>query len=687
MGSNVGFLSYAFAGTVFFVAAFTLVAVSRLRHPGMLLSIACLAASAWAWLCALTGFSPYPNVLVDLAEITRNTIFLLFIADGLGGFGDGDGSARARTRTLQFVILTAGALGIGVRFAADSWGPGVTATMILHALTAIAGMFMVEQLFRNVHQDSRWGIKFLCIGLGTIFAYDFFLYSQALLYVSVNINLWDARGLVSAVAAPLIIASASRNPQWAIRIKLSRHAAFHTMTLFGAGTYLVVMALTGYYLRVAGGSWGAVLQIFFFFATSVLLATLLFSGKIRARLRVMLSKHFFSHQYDYREEWLRLNRTILSFESSDQIYEAAIRAIAALVESPGGALWIAKNSAQNHQFVAKVNMQVPDHDLPTDDSMAVFMKDTGWIINLDEYEPGHKNYRGMTLPAWINEIQDAWLIVPLALQGRLLGFVILSQPLVKMEFNWEVGDLLKAAAHQLANTLAQKQASEALLVAKQFDSMNRMSAFIVHDLKNLVAQLSLMLSNAEKHKANPEFQDDMIETVENSVAKMNRMLLQLKRGDAQDNTPGLVKLDEIVKDALRSKSSLKPVPSLIVDSSPQAMADHEKLVRVVGHVIQNACEATPYDGKVSVRISTLDDGAVIEVKDTGQGMEASFVRERLFKPFDSTKRSGMGIGAYECQEYMRELGGRVEVESAPGQGTLFRLTLPSRRQDFATQTG
>jgi signal transduction histidine kinase len=105
-------------------------------------------------------------------------------------------------------------------------------------------------------------------------------------------------------------------------------------------------------------------------------------------------------------------------------------------------------------------------------------------------------------------------------------------------------------------------------------------------------------------------------------------------------------------------------------------AEREKLVRVVGHLVQNAIEATPYTGKVSVTLARADAWAVLKVEDTGAGMDADFIRERLFRPFASTKGTGMGIGAYECKEYVQELNGTIQVASIPGRGTQFSVRLP-----------
>lgn len=279
-------------------------------------------------------------------------------------------------------------------------------------------------------------------------------------------------------------------------------------------------------------------------------------------------------------------------------------------------------------------------------------------------------------PSWLLASDKAWLVIPLLWHENLSGFVVLAKSMSQPGMDWEINDLLKTAARQAAAHLAQAQAAEALTVARQFESFNRAAAFVVHDIKNLIAQLSLLLANAEKHKHKPEFQADMLATIESSVTRMNRMLLKLSDAtEASDKS--CVDLDAILREVMHSKSAYSLKPELQIEAAGlRVKAEREKLVRVIGHLVQNAIEATPYTGKVSVKLGRVDDWAELTVADTGSGMDATFIRERLFRPFASTKGTGMGIGVYECKEYVQELNGNIQVASTPGRGTMFTVRLP-----------
>jgi len=555
-----------------------------------------------------------------------------------------------------------------------------------HLVLSVTGLVLVEQLYRNVVPLQRWGIKFLCLGLAGLFVCDFYLYSEALLFRRIDEDIWAARGLVNVLVVLLLAVASARNPHWSLDISVSRGIVFHSTAMLSAAVYLLVMAGAGYYIRYFGGRWGAVLQIMFLFGAILLLIVILFSGTLRARLKVFLSKNFFSYRYDYREEWLRFTRTLSEGEPGVRLRERSIQAIAELVDSPGGGLWLAPDSGAFEQ-VARWNMLSITGIEQPDGSLCRFLQKRQWVIDLAEYEMRPEYYEDLEMPDWPREIPQAWLIVPLMLHEQLLGFVVLARSKGKISFNWEVSDILKTAGRQVASYLAQLEAANALLVARQFESFNRMSAFVVHDLKNLIAQLSLLLSNADKHKHNPSFQEDMIGTVANSVEKMNRLLAQLRGTYTLEPTVPIL-LGVLLQQLVAAKAGSRPMPDLELCGGEVHVLGHAaRLERVVGHLVQNAIDATPPEGRVTVGLLGQNGSAIIAIADTGTGMSEEFARNRLFRPFESTKAMGMGIGTYEARQYVLELGGRIEVESKEGHGSVFRVVLPLYAPLPATETG
>ena len=168
----------------------------------------------------------------------------------------------------------------------------------------------------------------------------------------------------------------------------------------------------------------------------------------------------------------------------------------------------------------------------------------------------------------------------------------------------------------------------------------------------------------------------MLMTVEHSVDRMKQLMMQLREGTTPVDAPSAVDLGVVVGRIGRAKGSQHPVPEIRIDKKLTAQGHEDRLERVIGHLVQNSIDATDEAGRVWIRVAEQDGLAMVEVGDTGHGMTAEFVRERLFKPFQTTKATGMGIGAYESFQYVQELGGRVQVDSAPGAGTKVRLLLP-----------
>ena len=685
MAIPIGTLSYAAAAAAFLFLSLLLMTSWRGRVPGMLLAMASLMTAAWAGAEAYCAAQPGSGIrLAQSLEVLRSAAWFAFLLVLL---------AYSR-KTVRPLRLVAGALGIfcAVVLIATLYTGASAAKpdlfgIVSRLLLAITGMVLVEQLYRNVHPQQRWGIKFLCLGLGGMFACDFYLYSDTLLLRQVNHDIWAARGVVNAFVVPLLAVASARNPRWSLDVFVSRQVLFHSTAMLGAAVYLLVMAAAGYYIRYFGGSWGRVFQVTFLFGALLLLLVILFSGTLRARLKVFLSKNFFSYRYDYREEWLRFTRTLSEGEPGVRIRECSIQAIAELVDSPGGALWLSQDQSAAFELVAHWNMPSAKGIEQADSPLCQFLEKRQWVLNLEEYDTQPEFYEGVTMPEWLRSIPRAWLVVPLILHERMLGFVVLARSKGRIHVNWEVNDLLKTAGRQAASYLAELEAAKALLVARQFEYFNRMSAFVVHDLKNLVSQLSLLLSNADKHKHKPAFQEDMIQTVAHSVEKMKRLLFQLRGGYTLE-PPVPVALDDLLQQVVVARAGLKPAPRLESPGNGVSVVAHrERLDRVIGHLVQNAVEATPPEGSVVVQLLRQNGSAVIQIADTGCGMSEQFIRYRLFKPFESTKAMGMGIGTYEAREYVRELGGRIEAESREAQGTIFRVMLPLYVPELAAAAG
>ncbi|MFO1320396.1 MAG: XrtA/PEP-CTERM system histidine kinase PrsK [Burkholderiales bacterium] len=677
---------YAIGALAYLAFALQITRGSRLAGRGGLLLLAAITSAIWEFSGLWLALQPSPALMLAsfLADGLRIGIWCGFVLVLLPQFrvlrweialkpmGRWLGSAG--------LILTLWGVYVGsFLFSARDVGLSDPSDALFGAsvAAAVVGLSLSEQLYRGTPESARWGIKPLCLGLAATSAFDLFMFSDALVTKVLDGQIWTVRGLIHALAIPLFMVATARNKGWTIDLSVSRTIVFRSTALVLSGLYMLIVAGAGYYVRFFGGDWGRAFQVTLFFVAMLLLALVLLSGSVRARLRVFINKNFFSYRYDYREEWLRFTRLLSGATESSGIEERSIRALADLVESPAGVQWW-KGEEERYRPVGAWNASMPGNDEPQDAAFVQFMARTGWVIDIQTYRTSSARYPGLELPLWLTDQADAWLLIPLFVGDSLDGFVLLTSPRTPLELNWEVLDLLKTAARQAATVIGQVRATEALVEAQQFGAFNRMSAFVVHDLKNLVAQLSLMLKNAERHSANPEFQNDMRLTIEHVVDRMNRLLQQLRSGTAPIANVSPVDVAEVVARISGVFAKQGRRLEMELTKGLWAMAHEERLERVIGHLVQNAFDATGGKGIVKVATYVQDGAPMVEVRDDGKGMSPEFIRNELFKPFRSTKETGMGIGAYESRQYLTEIGGRVIVDSTEGVGTTFRVLLPAR---------
>jgi putative PEP-CTERM system histidine kinase len=676
-------ISYLTAALAFLVLA--ILVLTRWRNrPGSLWIIgAALLSVLWALFLALISrqFPSDAAVSGGILEVGRNAGWFAVMLSTLAVGSDGARMDR-RTMRLWIALTAAFLLAVSIPIAFPNWaGSGRWHGMAILLMT-IAGLVLVEQVYRNTPPQRRLGVKFLALGLGGLFAFDLFLFADLVLFRMLESPTWQARGFVNALVVPLIAVSIARRPSYRNGPVISRRLLFHTASLTGAGLYLVAVGAAGYYLRHMGGELGALLQVTFLFGAALILTLVLFSGSFRARLRVFLSKHFFKYKYDYREQWLHFTETLSTEDGSLPFNERAIHAIGSLVESPGGLLWVRREDG-SCTLEGVHNLGEPAYPPEAADSLLVeFLARTGWVIDIAEYRREPPIYRNLQLPDWLLRDPRHWAVIPLLKADGLGGFVVLATPLAPHRIDWEERDLLKTAGRQLAVYVALVRTGEALLEARQFEAFHRLTAFLVHDLKNVSAQLSLICANAERHRDNPEFVADAFQTVANARDRLERTQAQLRNVQPRPGKPRqVIALAELLSEVVAGSQTARPVPLLEIREPAEVTGDPDGLKNVLLHLVRNAQEATPDDGRVQLTLYTEDAWAVILVEDNGSGIDEEFLRRRLFRPFQTTKgNAGMGIGLYEARDQILRMGGRIDVHSRVGEGTLFTLRLPRHGQ-------
>lgn len=679
---NISLILFSAGALAYFGAALVLVRNrAKIFVPALaILTLAGLAA--WQALLAWNAAQALPANLLIGAELGRAVVligFMHFTLRAAAGAGLTRGAVGA---TVAFAIVLPAVLS----YVYPVLVPAIARDFVL--LRAWTGVFVsvglligLEQVFRNAGAPLTV-LHFTCLALGITVVYDLYLFSDTLIFERLEVETWRARGGINAIAAVFLAVSVSRS-RVARAISFSRNVVFYSASLTMAGLFLLTVSVVGYAMRKSGGSWGTVLQLMLFFSALLFVVASAISPRMRDRLRNYITTNFFVLRYDYRQEWLHLIGELSRTDSEEHLYVRAIRVLADLYKCPGGVLWLRQE--ERFAVAAVCRMRRPeDCEEPVDSRFCVPLAQ-GWIYDLAVTPP-----RGVELPplpAWIAQVPDLGVVVPLLVEKDLIGFIGLQRSLGFSALTWEDLEILKTAARQVASYIARHQAAEQLARARQFDTYHQLTAFIMHDLKNLIAQQELVVKNAAKHKENPAFVEDAIDTIQNSVARMSTLLGKLQQREPADPRP--VALREVLVEAVRKNQAQKPKPALRIEH-PEArvLSDRDHLVMILSHIIKNAQEATRKDGFVDVTLRCENGHAVVVVEDNGSGMDEEFVRTRLFRPFESTKAGkGMGIGTFQAREFIRSLGGDIVVSSKPGAGSTFTLTIPLALTDESLKVG
>jgi putative PEP-CTERM system histidine kinase len=633
------------------------------------------------WSIFLSMLDPH-DVMTQLAESARNLAFLTFMYGILREAGDGGGQRGVKA------VFAAVAGVVGLQIVIGGIISEYQSTPVVYDALASAGqmigltiaagsLILVHNLYGQAAPTSRNALRYPMVALAAMWAYDLHLYTVAHFTHGQAADLFAMRGIVLAMLVPLFALGLRDNPVW--KVQISRAATFQTISVVLILVYLIAMMSASRAIEAVGGDWGRVAQIGIILIMTLAALVLLPSARARAWFRVFLAKHVFEHRYDYRQEWLRFTDTIgREGEDSPSLEERVVKALCDIGGAPAGLLLLV--DAQYR--LSPAARWLSDAELPANgedaEALMRFIEAEAYVVDFDAIRGGHlaESRHRHAVPAWLAELERAWAGIPLIHAGKLVGLVILEHPPFRRPLDWEDFDLFRTAGIQAASYIAEARGQQALADARRFDEFNRRFAFILHDVKNLVSQLSLVARNAERHADNPEFQADMIATLQSSVKKLNDLLARLSLGAARDSDPPrAVKIDVLVEGvaAARRRAHRLQVSG---EDGLVARADAAGLERALAHLVQNAIEASGPDDPVELLYAESGGDVIIEVIDRGPGMSEEFVRTRLFQPFVSTKESGFGIGAYEARSLIEAMGGRLDVESEVGRGTRFTLILP-----------
>lgn len=675
---TIGLLHMFCAGISLAVAGWIL--SKRDRHGPAATSEAAALGLTACWALALLSVGRGSVAATALFSVMQLAwLWMLYRLFGHDARDKGVGLIRPVVLALAFVELLQLALLAALQ--ADD-GAAASQAITTYAVTfrllfCIGGLVLVHNLYAGASQQARQTLGWPAAALALAWLYELNLWTIAYLGDGPPETLQELRGLVMLSAAGMLAIGALRH-DGNLRFGPSRSFTFQSFSLLVIGGYFLGMVFVSRGLAYAGGEFARLAQMGFLALAGAIALAVLPSRRMRGWFRVTVTKHLFQHRYDYRAEWLRFTSTMgRAGPDSPPLGQRIVQAVADIADSPGGILL---TPGDEGGFTLEARWQWREIDVPGEGlspAGARFFEQSQFVVDLDDLRRGPvEGIPESAHPRWLADEPSAWALVPLLHYERLVGIVVLARPSQVRRLDWEDFDLLRVVGRQVASYLAEQSSQDALGESRRFDEFNRRIAFVMHDIKNLASQLSLLARNAEKHAENPAFRADMLLTLRNSSDKLQALLARLGRyGQHSGDALAPVAIDELLAklaDRYRGQHEV-----IVVDRSACiAMADRDGLEQALVHLLQNAIDASSEGTPVFIDVRSEQSQAVIAVVDSGCGMSPEFVRSQLFKPFHSSKAGGFGIGAFEARELIRGMGGKLEVESREGLGTRFIMRLP-----------
>lgn len=549
-------------------------------------------------------------------------------------------------------------------------------------LSLIWILMNLEGTFRASSGIKRWQIKFMVLGLGSLFAFLIYSTSQDLLFSSVDLQRAPLNSLAILVADCLILFSLVRLSFLEMDLYLSKHFVFNSLTVVVVGIYLIAVGSMAKVVSFFGGSQGLSLSTFVVFIALLGITVVLLSDQLRHEAKRFISRNFYRAHYDYRKEWMEFTERTNSILEMKDLCSAVVRMVSETFGVPSATIWLFDEA--RHELSPGGSTALSHDQMQTvrltemgGEAFLSYLKEKRAAVDFNKPPDRKSRTIKEENPAFF-EPSRVRICIPLLAGPHLLGFMALGKRLTDDPFTAEDLDLLGTLAAQAASSLLNLSLSQQLLKTKEAEAFQTLSAFFIHDLKNLASMLSLTMQNLPANYDNPAFRSDTLRVISESVSKMNAMCnklslltkkLDLQRIETDLNellTATLAGLNGCIKVSL--VLDLKPVPMLALDP--------DQIQKVLVNLVLNANEAVDHRGEIRVATYPMDGWAVLSVSDNGCGMSKEFIARSLFQPFQTTKSQGLGIGLFHSKKIIEAHQGRIEVESEAGKGSTFRVMLP-----------
>ena len=671
--------AFSFAADLLAAVGFTAAAIlfafrGQNSLPKTLFTLALAITGAWAFVLSISHSGhPVWDHLPPTFSALRDAGWFAAILALL--HHESEGQSLWRHLSVAAGILVAAELGFALSGATIDTGLGVRlSTPALQLATSVMGLVLLENLLLNLSAPRRWSVRLMVISLATLFGYNIILCIPQFLGGEPIGGFVAAQPLVYLLALPLFIVTGVRTTSLKLKVHSSRTVVFHSATLIFAGILLQGTALAALYVRSFGGASQTALSIVLGFAGVLTIAVVLSSRTARSQIKIFISENFYNYKYDYRVEWTKFIQA-LSQHQEQGAPDRALRTLTDLLDSQGGVLWMRRPGWR--QFIPIASWCFGESWGPIDPEdpiLADLDRDNIGFVEVSNSDPEGRS------DTWQQRFPRAWIAVPLHFRGELIGFAVLRNPRAARRLDWEDRNLVSLVAMQLALFLVHEQVSQELADSQQLTEFNKRVAFALHDLKNTIGQLKLVLHNASRFGDNPEFRNDMMATIHQAVGNLQSLMGKLRK-EPTDEAAAHPKSRVDVCALLARCAERRSASGVIFEPSGGPifvdLAGAEQFEAALEHVVSNAVEASTAESNVHLRADRQNGRICVRVEDHGVGMSPEFIADGLFRPLRTTKQKGLGIGAYQARAIMRNLGGDMEVRSTLGKGTTVSLLLPA----------
>lgn len=544
-------------------------------------------------------------------------------------------------------------------------------------------MINLETVYRNTEGAKKWQIKYSIIGMFAGFTFYIYVVSKVILFRFVELKYIPIGSIVILICSMFLAFSFIRHRLMNVDVFVSRQVFYGSFTIIAISVYLIIVGLVGELVKFFHIDFNMMFYPVFALLSLLALSIFLLSAKTRKKVTRFIDRHFYKNRYDYRFEWIELTNRISSAQNINDLLRKFMELVAETMCVNEVSIWL-YNDEDKQFYLSGLRGISEQRDgikviIGQNSPLIKYLSNDAGPFSLDSIRHNNEKVEFKNIEGAFLNRNSVSVICPLIAKGELAGFITLGKEITGAVYNYEDYDMLKTMCHQAANAIMNIRLSERLVLAKEMDLMNKISSFVLHDLKNFISMLSLIVQNASSNMDNPEFQKDILETISKTIENMRGLMARVSTlpKDVVLNK-ARINITELIKDTVKKTGLGNDGIELYENYAalPEVSLDPEKIQSVISNLIINAQESLKDKGKVSISTSMDNNELVIEIRDNGPGMTDDFMKNMLFKPFQSTKKKGLGIGLYQCKTIIAAHGGRIEVESEYGKGVSFKIYLP-----------